>query len=282
MLQLQTTQSVSIPKCFIYVLLDPRNNQVRYVGKTIHSIQDRLQHHINEAKRGKHSHKCNWIRSLLQKGLLPTIEVIDRISEKDFEFFEKRYIKLYKSFGARLTNLTNGGQGLSGHIFAKKHREELSRINKGVLNPQYGKKQSKETLLKRSKAMKGKLAGEKHPQYGKKQTEESNRKRSKAMTGKMVGKKNPRYGVKVLDSTRKLLSKAFSGKNHPNYGKVSYFTGKHHTKKTRKLLRELNLGENNPMFGKKQTEESNKKRSESLKESWRRRKEKLNKHDITT
>ena len=49
---------------FIYVLIDPRDNQVRYVGKT-NNVLTRLSNHISNAKRIKHNrYVCNWIKEL--------------------------------------------------------------------------------------------------------------------------------------------------------------------------------------------------------------------------
>ena len=50
---------------FIYILIDPITNQVRYVGKT-NNISQRYKAHLNRAR--KHQiHKANWIKSLKRK-----------------------------------------------------------------------------------------------------------------------------------------------------------------------------------------------------------------------
>ena len=54
---------------FIYVLIDPISNQIRYVGKTT-NIKRRVQRHINE--RFLHdSYKDRWIRKLINDNFYP-------------------------------------------------------------------------------------------------------------------------------------------------------------------------------------------------------------------
>ena len=50
---------------YIYTLSDPRNNLVRYVGKTSNPKM-RLQNHMNR-KHNERTHKRNWIESLKKK-----------------------------------------------------------------------------------------------------------------------------------------------------------------------------------------------------------------------
>lgn len=99
----------------IYVLIDPRNNDIRYVGKT-NNITKRLVKHVCESKISTKSHKKAWINQLLKLGLKPIIEVVDVISTDEWEFWEQHYISLYKSWGFKLTNLTKGGGGVISNI----------------------------------------------------------------------------------------------------------------------------------------------------------------------
>jgi len=41
----------------IYALIDPRNNEVRYVGKTNKSIEKRLKEHLESLRLKAHTHK---------------------------------------------------------------------------------------------------------------------------------------------------------------------------------------------------------------------------------
>ena len=48
----------------IYVLKDPRNNSVRYVGATISTLKKRLTGHIWDARHLSGTRKINWINQL--------------------------------------------------------------------------------------------------------------------------------------------------------------------------------------------------------------------------
>ena len=77
-------------KIFIYILIDPTTEQVRYVGKTT-DTKLRLRRHINE--RYLHdSYKDRWLRKLLDNNLLPQIEIIDEVDKDNWVFWEQFYI----------------------------------------------------------------------------------------------------------------------------------------------------------------------------------------------
>ena len=57
----------------------------------------------------KDYHKNRWINSLKLKGLKPELVIIDEVDNLLWEEYEIKYIKLFKSFGADLTNKTKGG-----------------------------------------------------------------------------------------------------------------------------------------------------------------------------
>ena len=93
----------------IYILIDPITNQVRYIGKA-NNISERYKAHLNKAR--KHQiHKLNWINSLKGKGLKPIIEVIDIIPIEDWIFWETYWISQFKTWGFKLINYTDGGDG---------------------------------------------------------------------------------------------------------------------------------------------------------------------------
>ena len=63
---------------YIYVLRDPRNDEVRYVGFAI-NVRKRLSNHISEATKGIiRSHKNHWIGALVNLDLQPVMKVIER------------------------------------------------------------------------------------------------------------------------------------------------------------------------------------------------------------
>ena len=76
---------------------------------------------------------------------------------------------LFYFLGAKLTNLTNGGEGTSGYKHLNITKEILSAKRKSILNPFYNKKHSQESLCK----MSIKQSKENNGFYGKVHTEET-------------------------------------------------------------------------------------------------------------
>jgi len=134
-------------KTFIYILIDPRDNQVRYVGKT-KSKNRRYYQHMNEASKGTRTHKNNWLLSLKNKGLKPEMVIIDECEDDSWIFLEKWYLEVFKAWGYNLTNLTQGGEGPSGYKHTEEHKQNMSKLHKG-------KTVSLETRQKISIAVKG-------------------------------------------------------------------------------------------------------------------------------
>lgn len=71
---------------FIYILIDPTTNQIRYVGKTT-DIKRRIRRHINE-RFIHNSYKDRWIRKLIDNDYLPEIEVVDIIPKKNWVYWD--------------------------------------------------------------------------------------------------------------------------------------------------------------------------------------------------
>jgi group I intron endonuclease len=92
----------------IYKLIDPRNNEVRYIGLTFNSLKLRLKSHRSEKSK---SHKSNWIKLLLKNGYSPIIELIEGgISTYDIACEREIYwISKFKEDGHKLTNEASGG-----------------------------------------------------------------------------------------------------------------------------------------------------------------------------
>jgi len=115
----------------IYALTDGKGD-IRYIGKTSQYLKQRLYNHIVETKSNKKSHKISWIKSLLNKGERPVIEVIDEVPESEWEFWEKYWIEQFKVWGFRLTNLTSGGQGGNDFKHTKKAKKKMQHAKLGV------------------------------------------------------------------------------------------------------------------------------------------------------
>lgn len=134
---------------YIYTLTDPRNQEIRYVGKTTNLKARKYNHYQGRAK----THCGNWIRQLLSLGFFPEMKVIDQVDSNnndDWIELEQYWIQYHKDNGSDLTNLSSGGEGCFGH----KHSEEFC---KQISERQMGKKLSEETKEKISRAHMGKI-----------------------------------------------------------------------------------------------------------------------------
>lgn len=121
----------------IYTLSNPMTNEIRYVGKTINTLEYRLGGHIREARRRNNTgHKNNWVKSLLKNGLEPKIDLLDEIEyEENWEWLEQYWISQMKSWGFNLTNMTDGGDGNKNQIFSEKsHKKRSETIKRRVLS----------------------------------------------------------------------------------------------------------------------------------------------------
>jgi len=160
---------------YVYKLLDPRTNVVFYVGK---GTGNRAYSH-NQFKDGNNNYyKDSIIRDLHKQNLEPIVEIIKYFADEQKAY--KYEEQLIETIG--IDNLTN--------------------ITKNARPPsKKGWKPSKETLVKRSRGLKGVP-----------RTEEWRKNLSLAK----LGDKNPMYKKKNPCSEEKRLS-LIKTKNLPNY-----------------------------------------------------------------
>ena len=114
----------------IYTLEDPRNGQIRYVGKTKQTLQMRYYSHVSFYKlQREKSHKNSWILQLLKLGLKPIIKLVEEVNESEWQDTEMYWISQLKVWGYNLTNMTKGGESGNGGkgCLGYKHTEEAKR-----------------------------------------------------------------------------------------------------------------------------------------------------------
>jgi hypothetical protein len=134
------------------------------------------------------NHRCNWIRKLINEGVLPEICLIEITDNDNWQSCERKWIKFYKD---SVTNGTEGGEGLSNP--SVEIREKISNSNKGKTLGKKKPTRTHEHCLAISKSGKGRklppLTSE-HKQAisvalsGKQRTQETKDKISKARKGK--------------------------------------------------------------------------------------------------
>lgn len=216
---------------YVYAYMN-LNNLPFYIGK---GKEDRAAYHILEASKPnkKHSnkHKLNTIRDILTKNGEVVIKYIDtNLTEKlafELECFLIELLGRRDNKTGILTNLTDGGEGLTG----------LERNLSGEKNPNYGKRgekaiwwgkvHSEETKRKQSESQKGKILSEAHKLAMRKPkseqgrlniakarletsyrpSEETKRKTSEALKGRV----SPMKGKKMSDEFKATVSKRFLG-----------------------------------------------------------------------
>lgn len=149
--------------------LSEESGEIRYIGKTVKSLSSRLCQHLCIARKKTHSHhRDNWLRSLLSKGILPSIALLEEVNGNGCAE-EIRWISIFRSSGADLVNTTEGGEGVTGLRHSKETKDRWSKLRRGIstgrpihpnakaalLAANLGSIRSEETRSKISAALKG-------------------------------------------------------------------------------------------------------------------------------
>lgn len=125
-------------KVQIYALIDPRNSQIRYVGKTVNPLSLRLREHIWVSRTNRS--KCRraiWIKSLTEINLKPEIKLLETVDETDWKAAERKWETDLKAQGFDLLNdaPTGGGCGRNERRinWTKELIAELGKIPDAIL-----------------------------------------------------------------------------------------------------------------------------------------------------
>ncbi len=173
-----------IYRFYVYILYYSDGVTPMYVGKgcddrwLVHEKICTLPAYIKHNRR-----LYKNIESIISTGsAVPKSLFIQGLDDKGAQYFERLTIKKIgrKALGTGpLLNLTDGGDGMSGHIHSIETRLKMSKSRKG-------KVKSPETLQKLSNALKGRKVGG-HPGKGVfHHSEESKRKMSESHKGKII------------------------------------------------------------------------------------------------
>lgn len=95
---------------FIYGLICPMDNQLKYVGKA-NNPTARLKDHMWDM-RGVSLEKAQWILNIKKAKLKPHLEILDEVDIEKWKFWEEFYIHYFKSLGFPLFN-HRAGNGLT-------------------------------------------------------------------------------------------------------------------------------------------------------------------------
>lgn len=212
----------------IVYLATNKINGLRYIGQTILPLEERISNHFKTARFYKNKH--NYFHNALLKydkenfkwEILCKCETIEELNRKEIEM-----IKKFNTLWPNGYNLKTGGLGGRHSEETKKKMKESHADFSGENNPMYrkipwnkGKHLFKKHKEKISKANKGIV-----------RSEETKQKISKTRVEKEVakGKNNPMYRKHHSKTTKEKISEVLKGKNHPFYGK-------HHSEETKRKM----------------------------------------------
>ena len=90
---------------YIYILVDPRDSALRYVGRT-YFPKLRLEGHIADARQEQtaNSRKKEWINDLVSQGINPLLVVIEEADQSISPLREAYWVNLLIENGADLLN----------------------------------------------------------------------------------------------------------------------------------------------------------------------------------
>lgn len=91
----------------IYGLVDPRDGEIRYIGKADCAAK-RLKSHMRDSRRRNTPVYC-WIRKLVDLEMMPLIVVIDTVPDHEWMDAERRIIAVARARNLKLLNLADGG-----------------------------------------------------------------------------------------------------------------------------------------------------------------------------
>ncbi len=128
------------PDWIIYGLVDPITGNVRYVGKTAQSPEERLKGHLAGSIRKNHHLGC-WLRKLRRAGLTPIMCMLKHGWGEGWEQEERKWIN--GPWARVLTNTAEGGEGLTSVGFRRiwdriptERRSEIARKRRMALSPE--------------------------------------------------------------------------------------------------------------------------------------------------
>lgn len=131
---------------YVYMLVDPRNNQPFYVGK---GVGRRCYFHSWEAKHtDRVTYKLAKIRKIQRLGMSIIVRKVEQnVSDEQAKDLECLMISEFRDAGINLTNLTDGGDGRTGykpsaetiaktrHDWNDEQKRRISESLKGKSNP---------------------------------------------------------------------------------------------------------------------------------------------------
>ncbi len=99
---------------YIYALICPIENNVKYVGKT-KNPKTRYNQHVKKLDKS-FTPKRKWLEMLFEKGLLPKIKIIEETNEIQGRDREQYFCDFYKD---TILNIHNPEKGMKSNKWKK-------------------------------------------------------------------------------------------------------------------------------------------------------------------
>lgn len=125
---------------FVYGLVDPRTQMIRYIGQSHVGMRRPREHRRNPAKGTEHYYSVRWVAKLKRLGLTYDIVILEHVAPDHdaLNAAEVWWITYGHASKWRLTNLTDGGDGVSGRVVSKEERTKMSMRAKALwADPEY-------------------------------------------------------------------------------------------------------------------------------------------------
>lgn len=106
---------------YIYALVCPLTNKVRYIGKSNNPVRRYTEHMDDNANTAK----VRWLRKIKRHGLQPSLLILERCDRILWRERERYWISIGKQLGWPLTNGTDGGDGPSDEATKQRARQLL-------------------------------------------------------------------------------------------------------------------------------------------------------------
>ena len=232
---------------YVYEHWRPDRDECFYVGKGKGG-------RAADMRRGRNRHHKAIQAKLSRLGMCVEVRLVAEglLEEESFDL-ERARIAFWRTAGVDLANLTDGGEGPSGHKHTEEHKRKIGESSRGrTLSPEarakIGAANTGRNVGRRFKKSADAVERTRQAHLGKPKSEETRRKISetKKADPTLKGRKMPRDGVerarqanlgkKRSEETRAKMRKPKSEEHKKRLSEVNL--GKTHSEETRRLLSE--------------------------------------------
>lgn len=205
-------------------------------------------------RRGRNRHHKAIQAKLSLLGMCVEVRLVaEGLQEEDSFSLERERIAFWRAAGVDLANLTDGGEGPSGHVHTEEHKRKIAESSRGrTMSPEarakIGAANTGRNVGRRFKKSAEAVERTRQAHLGKPKSEETRRKISetKKADPTLKGRKMPRDGVERArqanlgkvrsEETRAKMRKPKSDEHKKRLSEANM--GKMHSDETRKLLSE--------------------------------------------